>query len=68
MIKFVILYPFTYPQVNLETFADNFKVTLKNLAQKFFFLVTAIADFNAKFTNWYNKDKQVLKVTQLTLA
>ena len=30
---------------------------MKSLAQKNIFLITAIGDFNAKFTNWYNKDK-----------
>ena len=36
-------------------------------AQKDPFLISAIDDFDAKSTNWYNKDKKVSKVTQLTL-
>ena len=30
---------------------------LEILAQKHPFMITAIGDFNAKPTNWYNKDK-----------
>ena len=32
-------------------------MTLEILAQKIPFLKTAIGNFNAKFTNWYNRDK-----------
>ena len=32
-------------------------MTLELLAQKNHFLFTAIGDFNAKSSNWYNKDK-----------
>ena len=32
-------------------------MTLEPLAQKNPFLLTAIGDFNAKSSNWYNKDK-----------
>ena len=32
-------------------------MTLEFLAQKNPFLLTAIGDFNAKSSNWYNKDK-----------
>ena len=35
-------------QDDFETFADDFEMTLKLLAQKSLFLVTAIGDFNAK--------------------
>ena len=42
---------------NFETFGDNFEMTLGILAQKYPFWITAIGDFNAKSTNWYNKDK-----------
>lgn len=38
-------------------FADNFEMTLKILAQKNPFLITANGDFNSKSTNWWNKDK-----------
>ena len=44
-------------QDDFETFADNFEMTLELLAQKNPFLLTAIGDFNAKSSNWYNKDK-----------
>ena len=37
--------------------SNNNVETLKILVQKDPFLITAIGDFNAKFTNWYNKDK-----------
>ena len=32
-------------------------MTLELLAQKNPFLLTAIGDFNAKSSNWYNEDK-----------
>ena len=56
--KFVALYrsPSQF-QDNFETFADNFEMTLELLTQKNLFLLTAIGDFNAKSSNWYNKDK-----------
>ena len=44
-------------QDDFETFADNFETTLELLAQKNPFLLTAIGDFNAKSSNWYNKEK-----------
>ena len=44
-------------QDDFETFADNFETTLELLAQRNPFLLTAIGDFNAKSSNWYNKDK-----------
>ena len=44
-------------QDDFETFSDNFEMTLELLAQKNTFLLTAIGDFNAKSSNWYNKDK-----------
>ena len=36
-------------------------MTLELLAQKNPFLLTAIGDFNAKSSNWYNKDKKSFK-------
>ena len=48
-------------QGDFETFADNFEMTLELLAQKNPFLLTAIGDFNAKSSNWYNKDKTSFK-------
>ena len=56
--NFVALYrsPSQSPD-DLETFGDNFKMTLGILAQKYPFWITAIGGFNAKSTNWYNKDK-----------
>ena len=44
-------------QDDFEVFADNFEMTLELLAQKNPFLLTAIGDFNAESSNWYNKDK-----------
>ena len=44
-------------QDDFETFADNFEMALELLAQKNCFLLTAIDDFNAEFSKWYNKDK-----------
>ena len=38
------------------SFLDNFELTLDTLAQKSRFLMVALGDFNAKFSNWYNKD------------
>ena len=35
---------------------DNFELTLDTLAQKNPFLMVALGDFNAKSSNWYNKD------------
>ena len=56
--NFVALYRSpSQSQDDCETFADNFAMTLELLAQKNPFLLTAIGDFNAKSSNWYNKDK-----------
>ena len=44
-------------QDNFETFADNFEITLELLAQINSLLLTVIDDFNAKSSNWNNKDK-----------
>ena len=56
--NFVALYRSpSQSQDDFETFVDNFKMTLELLAQKNPFLLTAIGDFNAKSSNWYNKDK-----------
>ena len=44
-------------QNNFEFFADTFEMRLELLAQQNPFLLTAIGDFNAKPSNWYNKDK-----------
>ena len=38
------------------SFLDNFELTLDTLAQKSPFLMVAIGDFNAKSSNWYDKD------------
>ena len=38
------------------SFLDNFELTLYTLAQKNPFLMAALGDFNAKSSNWYNKD------------
>ena len=38
------------------SFLDNFELTLDTLAQKNPFLMVALGDFNAKSSNWYNKD------------
>ena len=32
---------------------------------QFFFLMTAIDDFNGKFQNWYNKDKVSFEVNTI---
>ena len=37
-------------------FLDNVELTLDTLAQKNPFLMVALGDFNAKSSNWYNKD------------
>ena len=37
-------------------FLDNFELTIDTLAQKNSFLVVAFGEFNAKSSNWYNKD------------
>ena len=56
--NFVALYRSpSQSQDDCETFADNFAMTLELLAQKNPFLLTAIGDFNAKSSNWYNKHK-----------
>ena len=60
--NFVALYRSpSQSQDDFETFADNFEMTLELLAQKNPFLLTAIGDFNAKSSNWYNKDKTSLE-------
>ena len=56
--NFVALYRSpSQSQDDFENFADNFEMMLERLAQKNPFLLTAIGDFNAKSSNWYNKDK-----------
>ena len=37
-------------------FLDNFELTIESLAQKNPFLMVALGDFNAKSSNWFNKD------------
>ena len=37
-------------------FLDNFELTLDTLVQKNHFLMVALGDFNAKSSNYYNKD------------
>ena len=56
--NFVALYRSpSQSQDDFGTFADNFEMTLEPLVQKDPFLLTAIGDFNAKSSNWFNKDK-----------
>ena len=38
------------------SFLDNFELTLDTLAHRNPFLMVALGDFNAKSSNWYNKD------------
>ena len=38
------------------SFLDNFELTLDTLDQKNPFLMVSLYDFNAKSSNWYNKD------------
>ena len=60
--NFVALYRSpSQSQDNFETCADNFEMTLELLAQKYPFLLRPIGDFNAKSSNWYNKDKTSFK-------
>ena len=37
-------------------FLDNFELTIESPAQKNPFLMAALGDFNAKSSNWFNKD------------
>ena len=41
-----------------QSFLDNFELTLKYPSLKYPspFLMVALGDFNAKSSNWYNKD------------
>ena len=56
--NFVVLYRSpSQSQDEVETFSDNFEMTLDILAQKNPFLMTTIGDFNAKSKNWYSQDK-----------
>ena len=41
--------------------ADNFEISLEVLAQKISFLITAIGNFNAKSSNWFNKGKKIFE-------
>ena len=41
---------------DFESFLDNFELTLDTLTQNKPFLMVALGDFNAKSSNWYNKD------------
>ena len=44
-------------EISLETFADNFELTLGSIINKNPFLIVALGDFNAKTTNWYKSDR-----------
>ena len=60
--NFVALYRSpSQSQDYFETFADNFDMRLEILARKNSFLITTIADFNAKSTNWYNKGETIFE-------
>ena len=60
--NFVALYRYpSQSQDNSETFANNFEMMLEFLAQRNPLLLTATGDFNAKSSNWYNKDKTSFK-------
>ena len=56
--NFVVLYRSpSQSQDELETFSDNFEMTLEILVQKNLFLMTAMGDFNTKSKNWCSQDK-----------
>ena len=44
-----------------ETFADNFELTLDTIINKNPFSVVALGDFNAKTTNWYKNEKNLMR-------
>ena len=53
-----------------ESFCENFKRTLDNLAQNNPFLLIAIGDLNAKPTNWFANDQTSFegnKIEHITL-
>ena len=58
----MIIYRFpSQSQDELETFSDNFEMTLETLAQKGSFVMTIISGFNAKSSNWYSHDKMTFE-------
>ena len=44
----------------LQTFGDNFELTLDTFIDNNPFLIVAFCDFNTKTTNWYNNDIKFL--------
>ena len=57
LCSFISLYRSPYQSYDdFTSFLDNFELTLDTLTQKNSFLMVAVGDFNAKSSNWYNKD------------
>ena len=57
LCSFITLYRSTNQSYNdFVSFLDHFELTLETLTQKNPFLLVALGDFNAKSSNWYNKD------------
>ena len=55
--SFVTLYRSTsQSQNNFATFSDNFQMTLDLVSKKNPFLLVVLGDFNAKLSQWHDKD------------
>ena len=57
LCSFVALYRSpTQSQDDFATFSDNFKMTLELVSKKNSFLFVILGDFNAKLSQWHDKD------------
>ena len=57
LCRFVALYRSpSQPQDNFATFSDNFEISLDLVSKKIPFLIVVLGDFNAKLSQWHDKD------------
>ena len=59
--KYIYMYPLKrhcnyYFQDDFATFSDNFEMTLDLASRKNPFLLVVLGDFNAKLSQWHDKD------------
>ena len=62
LCSFVALYRSpSQSQDNFETFPDNFEMTLDLVSKKNSFLLVVLGDFNAKLSQWHDKDSSTFE-------
>ena len=52
-------------QDDFLTFSDNFEMTLDLVSEKNSFLIVVLSDFNAKLSQWHDKDSSTSTVQNL---